>query len=196
MGREARDTWASKEKASKERAPREKPKPEGGSETQAKDACLRLLSDRARSRSELQQRLATKGFTPDIAERALDRLAAVGLIDDAAFAQQWVHSRHNFSGKGRQALALELRRKGVGAEEAAQALGQISNDDERERATELVQKKLRTLAVPGDAGERDKTVRKLVSMLARRGYNQGMAFDVVKTQLAQAGSETDDLALE
>ncbi|KAA0023337.1 recombination regulator RecX [Antrihabitans cavernicola] len=171
-------------------------KPSGGSETQAKDVCLRLLSDRARSRSELEQSLAKKGYTADIAESALDRLAQVGLIDDAAFAEQWVHSRHTFSGKGRQALALELRRKGVGKEEAAGALEQISADDERERAAELVRKKLRTLSVPDDTGERDKTVRKLVGMLARRGYGQGMAFDVVKTALAQIGSATDDLVDE
>lgn len=168
-------------------------KPSGGTEAQAKDVCLRLLTDRARSRAELAQSLAKKGYTPDIAERTLDRLAHVGLIDDASFAEQWVHSRHTYSGKGKQTLALELRRKGIEQDIASQALSQISRDDEHERATELVRRKLRTLAVPADPAERDKIVRRLVGMLARRGYGQSLAFGVVKAELDHAGSDTDDL---
>ncbi|GAA4476691.1 recombination regulator RecX [Rhodococcus olei] len=169
-------------------------------ETQAKELCLRLLTDRARSRAELAKKLTDKGFDADVVARVLDRLTEVGLIDDAAFASQWVQSRHTFSGKGKRALALELRTKGVAAEVAAVALDQIDRDDERERAAELVRRKLRTASLDfevdgpgGRSSERDRLVRRLVSMLARRGYPQGMAFDVVKTELAQAGTDTGDL---
>ncbi|WP_084501668.1 recombination regulator RecX [Nocardia xishanensis] len=157
--------------------------PEGGTVEQAKEACLRLLAVRARSRAELAQRLAAKGFTAEVTDRALDRLAEVGLVDDAAFAEQWVHSRHAFSGKGKQALAQELRRKGVAPADAAPALEAISSDDEQSRAIELVRRKLRTL--PRDL-DRDKAIRRLVGMLARRGYSQSTAFTVVKAELAQA----------
>ncbi|NDV09097.1 recombination regulator RecX [Rhodococcus sp. IEGM 248] len=166
-----------------------RPTGEGGTETQAKDLCLRLLTDRARSRAELAERLAKKGYSPEIAERVLDRLTEVGLVNDADFAQQWVHSRHTYSGKGKRALALELRRKGIGQEDATEALAQIDSEDERARATELVAKKLRTVS----ADDRDRAVRRLVSMLARRGFPQGMAFEVVKEQLDRAGTETDGL---
>ena len=166
-----------------------RPTGEGGTETQAKDLCLRLLTDRARSRAELAERLAKKGYSPEIAERVLDRLTEVGLVNEADFAQQWVHSRHTYSGKGKRALALELRRKGIGQEDATEALAQIDSEDERARATELVAKKLRTVS----ADDRDRAVRRLVSMLARRGFPQGMAFEVVKEQLDRAGAETDGL---
>ncbi|MFD6061156.1 recombination regulator RecX [Rhodococcus wratislaviensis] len=166
-----------------------RPTGEGETETQAKDLCLRLLTDRARSRAELAERLAKKGYSAEIAERVLDRLAEVGLVNDADFAQQWVHSRHTYSGKGKRALALELRRKGIGQDDAAEALAQIDSEDERARATELVAKKLRTVS----ADDRDRAVRRLVSMLARRGFPQGMAFEVVKEQLDRAGAETDGL---
>ncbi|MFD4184041.1 recombination regulator RecX [Rhodococcus sp. NPDC058514] len=169
-------------------------------EAQAKDVCLRLLTDRARSRAELAKKLADKGFDEDVAGRVLDRLTAVGLVDDASFAAQWVHSRHTYSGKGKRALAMELRTKGVAPEIAAQALDQIDGDDERVRATALVHRKLRTMSLDfevdgpgGRSSERDRAVRRLVSMLARRGFPQGMAFDIVKTELAQAGAETDGL---
>ncbi|MGK8523263.1 recombination regulator RecX [Nocardia asteroides] len=161
---------------------------EGGTVEQAKEACLRLLAVRARSRAELAQRLTAKGFPPEVSERALDRLTEVGLIDDAAFAEQWVHSRHTFSGKGRQALAQELRRKGVAQSDAASALDAITADDEEARATELVRRKMRSL--PRDL-DQDKTVRRLVGMLARRGYGQSTAYRVVKAELADRGIEGD-----
>ncbi|MEV0292769.1 recombination regulator RecX [Nocardia sp. NPDC050710] len=164
--------------------------PQGGTVEQAKEACLRLLAVRARSRAELAQRLAAKGYTADITDRALDRLAEVGLIDDAAFAEQWVHSRHTFSGKGKQALAQELRRKGVAQVDAAPALEAITFDDEAARATDLVRRKLRTL--PRDL-DRDKTIRRLVGMLARRGYSQSTAFAVVKAELADRNLPDPDL---
>ncbi|MDV7352341.1 recombination regulator RecX [Rhodococcus oxybenzonivorans] len=166
-----------------------RPTGEGGTETQAKELCLRLLTDRARSRAELSERLAKKGYSADISERVLDRLSEVGLVNDADFAQQWVQSRHTYSGKGKRALAMELRRKGIGQEHASEALAQIDSEDERERATELVAKKLRTLSV--DDG--DRAVRRLVSMLARRGFSQGMAFEVVKEQLEHLGDDTDGM---
>ncbi|WP_280302171.1 recombination regulator RecX [Nocardia abscessus] len=157
---------------------------EGGTVEQAKEACLRLLAVRARSRAELAQRLAAKGYSAEVSERALERLADVGLIDDAAFAEQWVHSRHTFSGKGKQALAQELRRKGVTQSDAASALDAITADDEEERAGELVRRKLRSL--PRDL-DREKAIRRLVGMLARRGYSQATAYRVVKAELADQG---------
>ncbi|MFG1794650.1 recombination regulator RecX [Nocardia sp. NPDC049149] len=167
--------------------------PQGGTVEQAKEACLRLLAVRARSRAELAQRLAAKGYTSDVTDRALDRLTEVGLIDDAAFAEQWVHSRHTFSGKGKQALAQELRRKGVDPADAAPALEAISSDDEESRARELVRRKLRTIPASLD---RDKTIRRLVGMLARRGYSQSTAYAVVKSELSQGDADLSDPELD
>ncbi|WP_206490594.1 regulatory protein RecX [Rhodococcus sp. KRD162] len=169
----------------------------GGTEAQAKDACLRLLTDRARSRYELETSLAKKGFTAEIANAVLDRLEKAKLVDDESFAQQWVQSRHTYSGRGKRALSMELRNKGVSNELAVHALDMIDAEDERQRAAELVRKRFRTLQLPDPSGpdaraERDKVVRKLVGMLARRGYSQGMAFAVVKEELDRAGADTED----
>ncbi|MBO0853210.1 MAG: recombination regulator RecX [Nocardia sp.] len=157
--------------------------PRAGTEAQAKDICLRLLTDRARSRAELADKLAAKGFAPEIADRVLNRLAEVGLVDDAAFAEQWVHSRHTFSGRGKKALAQELRRKGVADDDAQPALAAITPDDESSRAAELVRRKLTTLPVDMP---RDKRTARLVGMLARRGYSQSIAYRVVTAELSQS----------
>lgn len=151
---------------------------------QAKTVCLRLLTVRARTRAELAGQLEKRGFTEDVSVRVLDRLAKVGLIDDEDFAEQWVRSRHVNAGKGKRALVAELRKKGVDDEIINTALADIDSGAERQRAEQLVRDKLRRERL-GDETDELKVTRRLVGMLARRGYNSSMAFDVVSTQLAQ-----------
>jgi len=151
-------------------------------EEQAHALCLRLLTARSWTRSELSGHLAKRGYPDDVAEAVLSRLAAVGLIDDADFAEQWVRSRRARAGKGKRALAAELRNKGVDADVIAAALDGIDAAAERERAEQLVEQKLRreTLADADDT----KVMRRLVGMLARRGYSQSLAVAVVSDGLA------------
>jgi regulatory protein len=144
--------------------------------------CLRLLTVRARTRAELVGQLEKRGYAEDVSTRVLDRLAKVGLIDDEDFAEQWVQSRHVNAGKGKRALAAELRKKGVEDEVINTALADIDSGAERQRAEQLVRDKLRRERL-GDAADEVKVTRRLVGMLARRGYNQSMAFDVVSTEL-------------
>lgn len=180
-----------------ERPSRAERRDEPPTREQAHDACLRLLATRARSRRELAQRLHTRGCEPAVAEEVLDRLAAVGLVDDAAFADSWVRQRHEHSGRGRRALAHELRGKGVADETAATALAQVDDEAEQERARELVARKLRSRDVPPPGPERTALVRRLVGMLARRGFAPGAALAVVRAELAAADPGSDpDAALD
>ncbi len=86
------------------------------------------------------------------------------------------------AGKGKRALAAELRTKGVDDELIAAALDGIDAGAERLRAEQLVEQKLRREAL-ADADD-TKVMRRLVGMLARRGYNQSMAVAVVNEGLA------------
>lgn len=152
-------------------------------EEQARSLCLRLLTARARTRAELAGRLAKRGYPDDVSERVLERLAGVGLVDDEDFAQQWVRSRQVNAGKGKRALAAELRTKGVDDDVIAGVLADVDPDSERTRAAQLVADKLRRERLANEADD-VKVARRLVGMLARRGYGQSMAFDVVKVALA------------
>jgi regulatory protein len=143
---------------------------------------LRLLTARARSRAELIGKMAKHGYPDEVAEAVLSRLVSVGLVDDEDFAAQWVRSRHTYSGKGKRALAAELRTKGVDAEVIAAALDGIDAGAERGRAEQLVERKLRREVLA--EGDDPKVMRRLVGMLARRGYNQTMAVAVVTDALA------------
>jgi regulatory protein len=162
----------------------ESPQADSGSrEEQARALCLRLLTARARTRAELAGQLTKRGYPDDVSALVLDRLADVGLIDDQDFAEQWVRSRRTNAGKGKRALASELRTKGVDDEVIAAALADIDSDAERVRAEQLVADKLRRERLT-DESDDPKVARRLVGMLARRGYGQSMAFDVVKVALA------------
>lgn len=150
-------------------------------EEQARALCLRLLTVRARTRAELEGQLAKRGYPDDIAGTVLDRLTDVGLIDDADFAEQWVRSRRENAGKGKRALAAELRNRGIDNEVIDEALAGIDAAAERQRAEELVRAKLRRERLTD--GDDLKVTRRLVGMLARRGYSQNVAFDVVRLEL-------------
>ena len=152
-------------------------------EEQARTLCLRLLTATARTRAELAGQLAKRGYPDDVSTRVLDRLADVGLIDDTDFAEQWVYSRLANAGKGKRALAAELRTKGVDTDVITSVLGGINPAAERGRAEELVRKKLRRENLTDEASDA-RVTRRLVGMLARRGFAQSMAYDVVSVELA------------
>lgn len=161
--------------------------PEPDHESVARKILLDALTGQARSRKELADKLAKKDVPADLASALLDRFEEVGLVDDEAFARAWIASRQPGKGLARRALAQELRRKGIDDEVAREALDEIDPEDEDAAARALVRKKLRTMR----GLERDKATRRLVGMLARKGYGPGMAYAVVKDELG-----ADDLDLE
>ena len=150
-------------------------------EEQARALCLRLLTARARTRAELAGQLAKRGYPDDVSTRVLDRLSDVGLVDDAGFAEQWVHSRRANAGKGKRALAAELHTKGVDSDVITSVLGGINPAAERGRAEQLVRTRLRREKLSDDDA---RVSRRLVAMLARRGFDQTVAYDVVSAELA------------
>jgi regulatory protein len=149
-------------------------------EEQARALCLRLLTARSRTRAELAGWLAKRGYPDDVSTRVLDRLAAVGLVDDTDFAEQWVQAHRSSTGKGKRALAAELRTKGVDNDVITTVLAGIDAGAERERAEQLVRTRLRRENLAGDQA---RVARRLIAMLARRGYDQTLACDVVGAQL-------------
>lgn len=157
-------------------------------EEQARAICLRLLTGMPRTRRQLADALAKRDIPEEVSEQVLSRFEEVGLIDDDAFAGAWVESRHRGRGLARRALAQELRTKGVDPTLVQEALEQLDSDQEEETARELVERKLRSTR----GLERDKRLRRLAGMLARKGYPEGMALRVVRRALETEGTEDLD----
>jgi regulatory protein len=155
----------------------------------ARAICLRLLTGTPRTRKQLADALAKRDIPEDVAEAVLSRFEDVGLIDDAAFADAWVESRHHGRGLARRALARELRTKGVDSALIDEAVGQLDSEQEEATARELVARRLRATR----GLERDRRLRRLAGMLARKGYPEGMALRVVKQALDEEGESTEGL---
>ena len=104
----------------------------------------------------------------------------MGLVNDVEYAEQYVHSRCANARKSKRAVAAELRAKGVDDEVIGAALEGLTPAAERDQAAQLVQTRLRR----ENLDDQRKVARRLVGMLARRGYENSVACDVVKVQLA------------
>jgi regulatory protein len=155
---------------------------------EARAICSGLLSRRPRTRAELEAALSRRGVPPGVSSEALDLLAEAGLIDDVAFAEAWVGSRHAGRGLSRRVLADELRRHGVARPTVERAVGLIDDAAEYEAAWLLVVRRIRqTAGLPYHIRS-----RRLSAMLARRGYSPGLAMTVVRQVLAEAGETNDD----
>ncbi|MFI5888710.1 regulatory protein RecX [Actinoplanes sp. NPDC051513] len=171
-GRGGRGRWGRGEQEGNAR-------PEQTEAERAREICLRQLALRPRTRAELAKVLARKEISEEVIAEVLDRYDEVGIIDDAAFARAWVSSRHHGRGLARRALANELRQRGVDAEVAGEALDTLDDEDEAATARALVDRKLRTAR-----GTPEAVFRRLVGMLARKGYPAGVAIRAVKDALA------------
>lgn len=160
---------------------------ERGAESQARDVCLRLLASAPRTRAQLADALRRRGIDDDTADGVLGRFSEVGLIDDAAFAAAWVESRHSGRGLARKALAVELRRRGVAEDTVRDAVADVDPADEEEMARRLVRRKLRATRGKDSATR----VRRLMGVLARKGYSSALAYRVVREELDSEGIEFD-----
>jgi regulatory protein len=138
---------------------------------------LRQLTMAPRTRAQLADKMAAKEVPAEIVVEVLDRFEEVGLVDDRAFAQMYVNSRR--SGRGRRAIAQELRRKGVDDETAADALEVVDTDTQVDAARDLVRRKLRSTS----GLERAVRERRLFGMLARRGFPTDVVLRVVREEL-------------
>ena len=100
-----------------------------------------------------------------------------------------MEQRQSGRGLARRALAQELRRKGIDDEVVREALDEVDPDDEVEAARMLVRAKLRSVR----SLERDKAVRRLVGMLARKGHSSSVAYRVVREEL---GDQDEDAGFD
>lgn len=142
----------------------------------AKQVLLRRLSNAPRTRKELAKDLKDKDISDEVANVALDRFEEVGLINDQALASNYVSSQHERKGLGKNALRQQLRAKGVSDDVAQEAISQISDDQEFQAAFALACKKIRSL----QRDDAKTQLRKIVGVLARKGYSSNLAFRVAK----------------
>src|SRR5215472_7549741 len=173
--------------------------PEGGSgagpadpEAVARQICLRMLASAPRTRAQLATALQRRGVPEEAAEAVLGRFAEVKLIDDAMFANAWVESRHYGRGLSGRALALELRNQGVPPDDIKAAVDGLDPEQELATARGLVACRL-----AATRGEPTPTrVRRLIGVLARKGYSRALAYRLVREALEHEGVDLATAGLD
>ncbi|MFI7692194.1 recombination regulator RecX [Nonomuraea sp. NPDC049655] len=162
--------------------------PAADPESVARAICLRLLTMAPKTRAQLAEALRKRDVPDEAAGTVLDRFVELGLINDEAFAEAWVDSRHHGRGLAKRALAAELRHRGVDTETVKEAVERLDSDQEAETARRLVDRKL---ASTRSLDSQTRT-RRLAGMLARKGYSSGLAYRVIREALAQEGIDLED----
>ena len=149
---------------------------------EAMERGARLLAVRPRTELELRRRLGAAGFDTDDVDAAVARMIELNLIDDAAFARQWIEERSKRKGLAGDALARELTARGIDRSVVEEMVAE-ADLDEVGRATELADSWFRRVArhpLPVQA-------QRLQQMLARKGYGWEVAEEAVKAVLPPEG---------
>jgi SOS response regulatory protein OraA/RecX len=171
-------------------------------------AAFRFLEARARSVAETRRRLSDAGYRPELIQGAVDRLLAIGLLDDEAFARHWVESRDRARPRGEIALKRELRLRGVEAGVIESALEErrsgsadrgleMSSDSDAQgaervdpdetAARRLLDRRRRDLDRVADPRKRRA---RAYALLARNGFGPEIASRLAATVVdSDAGSE-------
>ena len=152
------------------------------------EAALRFLEARQRSVAEVRRRLTTAGYRTELVDAAIGRLGDLGILDDEAFAAQWVESRDRARPRGERALQAELRQKGVAGETIARTLEErrdtASGDTDPGpgpdaiAARRLLDRHAAALSRVADPRARRQ---RAYALLARNGFGPDIAAELART---------------
>jgi len=148
----------------------------------AKQAAIRFIEYRPRSKSEVRQRLGRKGFDEDTIDKALARLEELNLLNDVDFAKYWVEQRETFKPRSQMALRQELLQKGVNRTIIDEIIQDI---DEEAAARRAAQKQIhRWRKLP-----EDQFKKKAIAYLQRRGFQYLTAKETIDELWEEHSSE-------
>jgi regulatory protein len=158
----------------------------------AMEIAVHFLGARPRTRWELERRLRRAAAADDVITVTLDRLAAMGYVDDTAFARWWAEQRDRHAPRGRRMVEAELRQHGVprdileslrGEEMAEPALdAEALPASEAERARAALDRHLKGRPVPDEP----KARQRIAAFLMRRGFDP----ETVRASIRAAAAES------
>lgn len=148
----------------------------------AREAALKLLERTRRTRSDLTRRLRDRGFTAEVIQAVLERLAAVGLVDDVEYARAFLAGRWGRRAAGWRKLEQDLFRRGISAEDAAAARALMEREtggaDEAAVARRTLEQVERRYAALDPRVRRQR----LYALLVRRGFARETIDEVLREE--------------
>lgn len=138
------------------------------------------LARRDMTEKQVREKLVRKGIFPkDVIDEMIQKCVDNNWINDERYAENFLRSKQEYGKLGKNAIRVELMKKGVSTDITNDVLSEVDSESERERAVELVKSKLystRNL-------EKQKRINRLLGLLARKGYSSSIAYDVIREVL-------------
>jgi len=153
----------------------------------ARKAALGLLGRRSYSTGEIVQRLARRGFSPELRREVAEQLAADGWIDDEAYAKAVARQIQSRGPAGKRLIVSRLRQRKIGREIAEHVAEEaVADVDHVEEGLILARRRLHAMGTvpPGTAA------RRIGGLLARRGLDADTVRSVIdRLRLFDGGDE-------
>ena len=138
---------------------------------QALASLMRLCARAERSSGDAMRLMATWMVPEGDRQRVLQRLIKDRFIDDSRYAEAFVREKSNLSAWGEYKIRATLRRKGIADEIINNALQQMPTEQNIERLTERLKRKMRTIKYD--------TTYQLKTKLIRHALSLGFSMDDV-----------------
>ena len=140
--------------------------------SEIKNAAIKLLARRDYSRTELWNKLSPKFGKADELNRVLDQLAADNYQSDERFAEAFIQFKKN-QGKGLSFIRFELKNKGV-SETLIEALLDGSSEEWQQIAKDVYERKF-----SGRPIDSPKEKAKRIRFMSSRGFSHDQIFKLL-----------------
>ena len=131
---------------------------------QALASLMRLCARAERSSGDAMRLMATWLVPEADRQGVLQRLIKDRFIDDSRYAEAFVREKSNLSAWGEYKIRATLRRKGIADEIINSALQQMPAEQNLERLTERLKRKIRTIKYDTTYQLKTKLIRHALSL--------------------------------
>ena len=142
------------------------------------------LARKERTVAELREWLAARDVEPAAIDEALERLVAIGELDDERFAQRYAEDKRELRGWGPDRIRETLVERGIDRAHAEAAAAGETPAEQAERGAAL-------LLGRGVDLDREAGRGRALAYLARRGYDYEVAYQAVRLAERRALSADD-----
>lgn len=155
--------------------------------SRAMNSSLYYLQKMPKTEKELRDNLKKKEIPQDIIDETMGKLTEAGWVNDKNFAENFIYSKRKYEKLGTSAIRMKLMKKGISNDVMDELLNEVTDEDLKETALILAEKKMRSLLREPD---KNKRIQKMVAFLAYRGYGGSIAFEVAR-EVVERNAEND-----
>jgi regulatory protein len=131
------------------------------------------LGQRERTTAELEAWLVDRGYSAAEIATAIERLTAIGELDDERFARRYAEDKRELAGWGAERIRESLIARGVEPEHIEVAMAADEEPDQVVRAAALLAR--RASPVDSDSGR-----ARALGYLTRKGYTYEVAHEAIR----------------